>query len=85
VKTDSFRSLRPPCTYCWRSPTKIDVVTKSCRRVLSSRWAHYKIGPGTLYDNLQKSLDSGLVIESRFATIGVALRLLIDYLCRLSA
>ena len=25
---------------------------------------HYKIGPGTLYDNLQKLLDAGLVAES---------------------
>jgi len=25
---------------------------------------HYKLGPGTLYDNLQKLLDQGLVIES---------------------
>ena len=25
---------------------------------------HYKIGPGTLYDNLQRLLDAGLVIES---------------------
>lgn len=26
---------------------------------------HYKIGPGTLYDNLQKLLDSGLVSETK--------------------
>ena len=25
---------------------------------------HYKLGPGTLYDNLQKLLDQGLVIET---------------------
>lgn len=25
---------------------------------------HYKLGPGTLYDNLQKLLEQGLIIES---------------------
>src|SRR6185503_10869459 len=25
---------------------------------------HYKLGPGTLYDNLQKLLDQGLIAES---------------------
>jgi len=24
---------------------------------------HYKLGPGTLYDNLQKLLDQGLIVE----------------------
>jgi DNA-binding PadR family transcriptional regulator len=40
------------------------------REVARQSLGHYKIGPGTLYDNLQKLLDSGLVIESRFATDG---------------
>jgi DNA-binding PadR family transcriptional regulator len=25
---------------------------------------HYKLGPGTLYDNLQKLLEQGLIVES---------------------
>jgi DNA-binding PadR family transcriptional regulator len=25
---------------------------------------HYRLGPGTLYDNLQKLLDQGLIVES---------------------
>jgi DNA-binding PadR family transcriptional regulator len=29
---------------------------------------HYKLGPGTLYDNLQKLLDDGLVSETANAS-----------------
>src|SRR5262245_17258514 len=34
------------------------------REVARQSLGHYKIGPGTLYDNLQKLLDAGLVTET---------------------
>jgi DNA-binding PadR family transcriptional regulator len=40
------------------------------REVARQSLGHYKIGPGTLYDNLQKLLDDGLVIETERAAEG---------------
>ncbi len=38
------------------------------QEVMQHSQGQYKIGPGTLYDNLQKMLDQGLVEEARRAT-----------------
>ncbi len=37
------------------------------REIIQQSQGQYKIGPGTLYDNLQKMMNQGLVEESRRA------------------
>ena len=44
-------------------PGKTCTATESCRKWSASRKAATSLAPGTLYDNLQKLIDRGLVRE----------------------
>ena len=61
----SFLPLSPPILHILLALTAEDRHGYAIMQEISQHaGGHYKIGPGTLYDNLQKLMNQGLVEES---------------------
>ncbi len=64
-KTGKPLRYRPqPCIFFWRSPGVTCTVTGSLRKSHAIPMVTIRLGPGTLYDNLKKLMDAGLVADA---------------------